>query len=156
MRMRAALLSLALLVPVSLGGGALAQTTAETPPSGPDCALLSGSPMVEARLFFGRNIGDRLGVTDKAWARFVNTDIAPRFPDGLTIQDAAGHWRDSATGRLVREPSKILTLLTGQDRRRSPKSMRWPTSTKSASNSRRSPSSCARPASGSDGCAWLG
>lgn len=115
MRMRAALLSLALLVPVSLGGGALAQSTAETPSSGPDCALLSGSPMVEARLFFGRNIGDRLGVTDKAWARFVNKDIAPRFPDGLTIQDAAGHWRDSATGRLVREPSKILTLLTGQD-----------------------------------------
>ncbi len=107
--LRAVLLSLALLG--SLPVAALADTAVPTP----DCAALTGGPMIEARLFFGRNIGDRLGVSQKAWARFVDREVTPRFPDGLTVQDASGQWRDSATGRLVREPSKILTLLVGAD-----------------------------------------
>ncbi|MFD1627968.1 DUF3574 domain-containing protein [Azospirillum griseum] len=117
MPLRAALLSAALLLPLS--APLRAETAVPVPAPAPapalECTLLSGSPMVESRLFFGRNIGDHLGVTDKAWARFVNREITPRFPDGLTIQDAAGHWRDSDTGRLVKEPSKILTLLTASD-----------------------------------------
>lgn len=109
--LRAALLSLALLGPLSMPAAALTETAVPAP----ECAALAGGPMIEARLFFGRNIGDKLGVTDKAWTRFVDREVTPRFPDGLTIQDASGHWRDSATGRLIREPSKILTLLVGQD-----------------------------------------
>lgn len=80
-----------------------------------DCALVSGAPMLEARLFFGRNIGDTLGVQDEDWVRFVDEEVTPRFPDGLTIEDAAGQWRDATTGRVVREPSKVLTLLIPQD-----------------------------------------
>ncbi len=110
---RKAFLSLALLLstaggPVLIAGPASAQLVA--PP--PECAVLAGSPMIEAELFFGRNIGDGLGVTDRAWAQFVDQEITPRFPDGLTIQDASGHWRDSVTGRLIREPSKVVILLT--------------------------------------------
>ncbi len=84
---------------------------------GSACAALAGSPMLEAELFFGRNIGDVLGVSEADWERFVEQEVAPRFPDGLTIHDAAGHWRDSATGRLVKEPSKVLIILAPLDER---------------------------------------
>lgn len=68
---------------------------------------------VVAELVFGRNIGEVLGVTDEAWARFVDEEITPRFPAGLTVQDSYGQWRDTASGRIVREPGKVLTIIIG-------------------------------------------
>ncbi|KAA0598288.1 hypothetical protein J2848_001376 [Azospirillum lipoferum] len=79
------------------------------------CAAYAAGPMIEAQLFFGRNIGDALGVSEGDWADFLNAEVTPRFPNGLTVTDGSGHWRDMETGRLVREPSKILTLLADGD-----------------------------------------
>jgi hypothetical protein len=64
-----------------------------------------------AQLLFGRDIGDRVGVSDAAWRRFVAQQITPRFPDGLTIIGATGQWRDRAHGRIVREPSKLVMIV---------------------------------------------
>lgn len=75
------------------------------------CETYSAAPMIEAQLFFGRNIGADVGVSDRDWADFLDGEVTPRFPNGLTVIDASGHWRDSETGRLIREPSKVLTLL---------------------------------------------
>lgn len=66
-------------------------------------------PAVTAELLFGRNIGGRLGVSEADWARFLAAEITPRFPDGLTVVDAAGQWRDGR--RTVREPSKVVLLV---------------------------------------------
>jgi hypothetical protein len=63
-----------------------------------------------ATMYFGRNIGGAFGVDDAEWQTFVDTEITPRFPDGLTITDAQGQWRDSETQAIVREPSKALTV----------------------------------------------
>lgn len=71
--------------------------------------------MTEAQLVFGRNIGGKLGVSEKSWARFLASEISPRFPDGLTVMDAAGQWRDPARKRLVREPSKIVMVVARED-----------------------------------------
>lgn len=60
---------------------------------------------------FGRDIGHRIGVSEKAWEHFVAREITPRFPDGLTVTDASGQWRDSVSGRIVREPSKLVTIV---------------------------------------------
>ncbi|MBK1837722.1 DUF3574 domain-containing protein [Azospirillum sp. YIM B02556] len=79
------------------------------------CEAYAAGPMIEAQLFFGRNIGNQLGVSDRDWADFLDGEVTPRFPNGLTVTDASGHWRDAQTGRLVREPSKILTLLADGD-----------------------------------------
>lgn len=69
-----------------------------------------------AELLFGRDIGGRLGVSDPAWRRFVAREITPRFPDGLTVTDATGQWRDRSSGRIVREPSKrVEIVLPGRD-----------------------------------------
>ena len=62
-------------------------------------------------MMFGRKIGDRIAVTNTAWARFVDREITPRFPDGLSVVDAAGQWLDPDKKRVVREPSKIVTIV---------------------------------------------
>ena len=64
----------------------------------------------EYRLFFGRNLGDREVVSDPAWRDFLATEITARFPDGLTVMDAAGQWRDGA-GRLIGERTKLVLIL---------------------------------------------
>jgi hypothetical protein len=69
-----------------------------------------------AQLLFGRNIRDRLGVSAAQWARFVDREISPRFPDGLTVLDAAGEWRDTTRKTIVHEPSKVVEIvLPGKD-----------------------------------------
>ncbi len=64
-----------------------------------------------AELLFGRDIGNHIGVSEGAWTRFVAREITPRFPDGLTVSNAIGQWRDSASGRTVREPSKRVEVV---------------------------------------------
>jgi hypothetical protein len=70
-------------------------------------------PMQRIELMFGRNIPGRPGVSGVVWAKFLASEITPRFPDGLTVVDAAGQWRDPASGRLAREPSRLVIIVTG-------------------------------------------
>jgi hypothetical protein len=66
-----------------------------------------------AQLLFGRDIAGGSSVSDAAWEAFVDQEVTPRFPDGLTVFDARGQWR-GAKGTIVREPSKMLMIvLTG-------------------------------------------
>jgi hypothetical protein len=73
-------------------------------------------PSQVAELMFGRKIGDRVAVSEGEWGRFVDREITPRFPAGLTVFNAAGQWRDKASNKIVREPSKIVQIvLPGDD-----------------------------------------
>jgi len=80
------------------------------------CAAIPGGCLgnekaeLTAELLFGRNIGERHGVTDARWADFLNTVVTPRFPEGFTVLDGAGQWRDAQRGHLVREKSKLLVI----------------------------------------------
>ena len=62
------------------------------------------------RLYFGRNIGDTLGVTDSLWTVFVTDVVSAHVPAGFTYWSSAGGWRDS-TGRLTREPGFVLEVV---------------------------------------------
>ncbi len=64
-----------------------------------------------AELLFGRDVGKRLVVSGNAWTRFVAREITPRFPDGFTVSDAAGQWRDRTSGEIVREPAKRVEIV---------------------------------------------
>jgi hypothetical protein len=64
-----------------------------------------------AELIFGRDIGNSVGVSEPAWKRFVAREVTPRFPDGLTITDAIGQWRDRDSMAIVREPSKHVEIV---------------------------------------------
>jgi hypothetical protein len=74
----------------------------------PGCAAGSNA-WIREELFFGRGMAAGGEVSDSAWQRFVESEIIPRFPDGLTILDANGHWRSEA-GPIVRERSWVLVL----------------------------------------------
>jgi hypothetical protein len=73
-------------------------------------------PTQVAEMMFGRKIGGRIAVTEAEWSRFVDREITPRFPAGLTVFNAAGQWQDKTNNRIVHEPSKIVQIvLPGED-----------------------------------------
>jgi len=74
------------------------------------CLLAAQAPMVESELFFGRDIAGSAPVSDAQWSDFVATVIAKNFPDGFTVTDGDGEWRDSKSLKVVHEPSKILIV----------------------------------------------
>ncbi|WP_409237599.1 DUF3574 domain-containing protein [Streptomyces sp. PA5.6] len=79
-----------------------------------------GKPYTETRLFFGTERPDGgPAVTDKQFMAFIDKEVTPGFPDGLTIQNGRGQWRDS-NGRIERERSYELILLypTTENRKR--------------------------------------
>ncbi|WP_170145917.1 DUF3574 domain-containing protein [Rhodoplanes elegans] len=65
---------------------------------------------VVTELFLGREAAGRRVVTETRFADFLAREVTPRFPDGLTVYDANGQWRDE-TGRITREASKVLLIL---------------------------------------------
>ena len=76
---------------------------------------MGAGPATIAEAYFGRNVKTRAPVTDAEWARFMADTVTPAFPDGLTVLDGAGQWRNAA-GQISREDSKVLLLvLPGQD-----------------------------------------
>src|SRR5580658_3480375 len=85
-------------------GAALAGLLAATPVIAAENACVEPmQPMQRVEMIFGRNIGGKLGVGEAAWSRFLRDEVTARFPNGLSVIDAAGQWSDS--GRVMREPS---------------------------------------------------
>jgi hypothetical protein len=78
------------------------------------CATLRGGDGLKTahleRLYFGRNIKDSAVVTDSAWNVFVHETLTPAFPEGATVWEANGQWRDPS-GALIREKSFVVELL---------------------------------------------
>lgn len=81
-----------------------------------------GKAYIETRLFFGTERPDGgADVSGRQFLAFIDREVTPRFPDGLTIQDGRGQWRDS-NGVIERERSYELTLLypSSEARQRDP------------------------------------
>ena len=72
-------------------------------------------PMQQIELMFGRNVAGPLRVGEAAWSRFLAREITPRFPDGLTVLEAAGQWRDPGGRGAVRELSKMVIIVTADN-----------------------------------------
>ena len=103
----AALLSLAGCVPPP----ALAPAT-ETSCTAPLKAAL------EVDLYFGRQTGSKREVTDAQWAQFLAEEVTPRFPDGLTVIDAAGQSRERRISAVLgRTKLVVIVVLDAPDLR---------------------------------------
>ena len=61
-------------------------------------------------LYFGLSRPDGGTISDADFQGFVDREVTPRFPDGLTVLPGAGQWR-GGDGRIVKEGSRILVLL---------------------------------------------
>ncbi len=72
---------------------------------------------IRTELFFGRNKPDGTEVSEEEFAAFLNDTITPEFPDGLTVLDGIGQFRD-ANGVVIQEKAKVLILLYPQNLRR--------------------------------------
>jgi len=63
-----------------------------------------------AQLFFGQQIDGKASVSEADFRRFIEDELTPRFPDGLTVLDANGQWRASGNP-LVRDASKVVLIV---------------------------------------------
>lgn len=104
---RSSLIALAGLGLIAFGGSARAADGASTAPA--PCVV--GEPWLTAELFFGLSLKDGGQVSEAEWTRFLDVEVTPRFPDGLTVYDAQGRWR-GPDGHIVREPSKAVLIVT--------------------------------------------
>ncbi|MER7110345.1 DUF3574 domain-containing protein [Streptomyces sp. NPDC000229] len=98
---------------VLLAAGAPAAYATLGDPTAPAAATTTarGAAYLETRLFFGTERPDGgPDVTDAQFMAFVDREVTPAFPEGLTVQDGRGQWRD-ANGRIERERSYELILL---------------------------------------------
>lgn len=60
-------------------------------------------------LYFGTDKPDGGKVSDADWDKFLETEVTPRFPEGFTVLEGYGQYKD-ASGKIVREGSKVLVL----------------------------------------------
>lgn len=72
---------------------------------------------MRTELFFGTDRADGPDVTEEEWQRFLNEEITPRFPDGLTVLTGYGQFQNSK-GQIIRETSKLVILLYPESERK--------------------------------------
>ncbi len=67
---------------------------------------------VETRLYFGLGPADRpaAGVGEAGWRDFLDREVTPRFPDGLSVIDAYGQWQGPGEATPERLHSKLLVI----------------------------------------------
>src|SRR5262249_58002861 len=69
-----------------------------------------GSNWSRTELFFGTAIKGGGAVTDEQFRIFLDSEITPRFPEGLTVLTGYGQFLNS-TGVIQQERSFVLILL---------------------------------------------
>jgi len=67
-------------------------------------------PYERTELFFGTSRKAGPPVSDQEFSAFMDAEVTPRFPDGLTLMSGLGQYRGS-DGRLTKERSMQLILL---------------------------------------------
>ena len=78
-------------------------------PSEPICRAPL-KPAIEVDLYFGRDIGGRAEVSDADWVEFLADEVTPRFPDGLSVSEVSGQYREPG-GRIIHERGKRLVVV---------------------------------------------
>ena len=72
------------------------------------------SPLVIDTLYFGTIRTDGGAVTVDEWKQFLDRQITPKFPSGLTWWRSEGQWRN-ASGVIDREASFVLRIAHPSD-----------------------------------------
>lgn len=66
--------------------------------------------MIRTELFFGHDRPDGSEISEAEWDEFVLQEITPRFPNGFTVVEARGQWRD-AQRQIMRESTRVVIIL---------------------------------------------
>ena len=68
---------------------------------------------VRTELYFGIGGADDAasGMSEADWRAFLDREVTPRFPDGLSVYDIYGQWRSKGKLKPERQRSKVIMLL---------------------------------------------
>jgi hypothetical protein len=89
-------------------GIALARLVTPSPAASMTCVSPSRA-MARLELLFGTSRPHSAPVSDVDWQAFLDSEVTPRFPAGLTVLRGPGQWHGS-DGIVAREQSNVLVL----------------------------------------------
>lgn len=69
----------------------------------------SAKSMARLELLFGTSRRHGAPISEEGWAAFLDTEVTPRFPDGLTVLSGPGQWR-AKNGQVEKERSFVLVV----------------------------------------------
>ncbi len=78
----------------------------------PACEGMPGEAQVTVQLFYGRAMKGGAQIDAAQWADYLAREVTPRFPAGLTVLEASGQWQQRATGKVIREKSTVVEIVT--------------------------------------------
>jgi len=93
-----------------LGAGAM---TAYRLAAAPSCRA-GAAPYARLELLFGLGRQRSGEISEGEWRAFLEMEVTPRFPAGLTVLAANGQWR-SPSGLMIKEPSRMLVIWYRQE-----------------------------------------
>lgn len=124
MQIRPALLFVVLIA--GLAGCASRRATSRLPPVSPTLTGDAAHPgqtqgWADTKLYFGLGPAEHpeQGISEADWRNFLDREVTPRFPTGLSVVDVYGQWqgrREPAPERL-RTKMLIIDYLDSQENR---------------------------------------
>jgi len=112
------------LAALMLSGLLLSACAATAPPHSTSSTLAGDAShpdaaknWVRTELYFGVGVISDTGeeanaaANEKRWRDFLDREVTPRFPDGLSVFDVYGQWRTQGQNRVERLHSKVIMLL---------------------------------------------
>ena len=110
LRSRHALLAALLIGPFC---SLAAQSTAGATLHGDKAHPAHAAHWVDTRLYFGLGPADApdKGVSEAAWRDFLDKEVTPRFPSGLSVVDVYGQWQAKADQGERQKPERIRSKM---------------------------------------------
>jgi predicted small lipoprotein YifL len=118
--MRNFLFATLLAVSLALSFAGCGRQNPAVPPAAVTAPTLTGdaahpgqaSGWVDTKLYFGLGPADNpdKGVSEAKWREFLDKEVTPRFPDGLSVVDVYGQWQGAKQTSPERLRSKMLIV----------------------------------------------
>ncbi len=93
---------------LALGAGTLSAWRAVLPSEGASTCRSGMAQMARIELLFGGGRKGGAAVGEADWQAFLDSEVTPRFPDGLTVLTGYGQWRNADS--LHKEGSRLLLI----------------------------------------------
>lgn len=78
-----------------------------------DSARPAQAAWERTELYFGlgRIEGGKAVISESRWREFLDNEVTPRFPDGFSVLNAYGQWRDEGAKEPERLDSRVIVIL---------------------------------------------
>lgn len=101
---------LSMILMIGLGLPLRADSPKDNPSPATQSVPLGAFTLIKEELYFGLGLPNGKTLSQSQWQNFLDREITPRFPDGLTVVDAYGQYLNQK-GKLSKERTKWVILL---------------------------------------------